>query len=880
MNNNPKPIEEYFPINRLNKIADVESTGFGRRHYRPIYTIHKWWARRLGSVFRTILLYSLADSNLKIRESKQAKLADAEWKGDFPRLWDFYSKDVDLGDKVILDPMMGGGTTVIEALRLGLNVVGGEINPVAWFVTKKEVDPIEPELLEDAFQQIEDKVGEEIRKSYKTACPECGRDATAMYYFWVKEVPCLNCGESVPLFNDYRLVTARAKEGHQVICPECWDLFISEDYREACNCPNCDNQFVPSKAGHVSGENYVCPSCGQKSKVIEAIDRRGKPSQEMYAIEFYCKHCDEEDNPNLDNGKGYKAPDKKDSEIFQNSKKEFSKMKDKLPLPEQDIPKGVKSKEPLNHGYQKFRDMFNSRQLLNLGKILKTIFEIENKNLREFMLLAFSNTLKYNNMFCKYDTSHHYITDIFRQHNYALSNCPVESNCFDLPRGRGSFRAFVNLVKEAKEYCVQPFERYFENGKKKKAEFSVPIKGKLTDDFEDLENGSNVMLLCGSSEYVPIPDKSVDAVVTDPPYYGNVMYSELSDFFYVWQRLILKDIYPHFESNLTPKATEVIKNSAQGKGEEEFLEGLTRIFEESARKLKDDGLMVFTFHHKEPEAWSAVLQSVLDSGFFVKAIYPIRSEMKTSTHIMDQANIEYDTIVVCRKRQEEPSKRSWSSLEDRISFKTESIIEGLEKKRQTLSDGDIFVIAFGKCLELYSKYYPNVVKNGEKVSATKAVESIREIVDEQILGGRFDELVDKLDTPSAVYLTFIAGRGGSISYNTLNKELRQRNIDVDDLIKSGLVRKEGDNVQVLDLDEKAAKIRRKKEKNLSAIDRAFYLIYLMKEDELAGKLRNWATGKAVRALEVLSGIENKEKYKELAKYIESKSSEEGLGKFM
>lgn len=871
-----RAIERYFPINQVNEIAEKESSGFGRIYYRPIYNVHKWWARRLGSVFRTILLYSLADRNLKI-----GKTVESVWDAENPRkLWNYYVQDVDFQGKIVLDPMMGGGTTIVEALRMGCKAIGGEINPVAWFIVKKEIDPIRPELLTKAYDEIKSKVGEEIERLYQTTCPECGREAEAMYYFWVKEIKCLNCGGKVPLFDDCRLATARVKEGHQVLCPKCRNLFVCKDYRAKNRCPHCNNTFIPSKAGNVSGQHYVCPSCGQRNQIIETISRSGKPSQRMYAIEFYCEKCNEENNPHLDNGKGYKVPDKKDLRLYTEAEETFSKVEKQLHIPKQKIPPGEKTKEPLNHGYVRFRDMFNSRQLLNLGRILPVIIEMKERNLKEFMLLAFSNTLKYNNMFCKYNRSKHVITDIFRQHNYAISNCPVECNVFDIPRGTGSFRSFVDMVIAGKEYCVRPFDRYFRNGKGKKAFFSTPIEGKIAKDFEELKGRGNTMLLCGTSEFLPIPDRSVDAVITDPPYYGNVMYSELSDFFYIWLRLALKDEYKYFQSELTPKSAEVIKNTAQGKDEEDFIDGLTRIFAESGRKLKDDGLMVFTFHHKEPRAWAAVLRSVLDSGFYVTATYPVNAEMSTSTHIMDQANIEYDTIVVCRKREKEAEKISWRSLEDKIYFRASDAIRKLETEQKRLSRGDIFVVTLGKCLEIYSKYYPNVVKNGKTVSVEEAVESIREIVDDQIMNTRLNELVDETDLTSAIYLTYVVGRGDEISFNSLNKELRNRNLDISWLTDVELLEREGSMLKVLKPLNRTEIIKSKRKDNLISVDRAHYLYHLYKEGNLLKEMDKWADIKAIKVLRILGEIENNKEYGKLADFIESKMPQEGLEKWM
>ncbi|MCK4308256.1 DUF1156 domain-containing protein, partial [candidate division WOR-3 bacterium] len=121
-----KPIEIDFPIEQVNEIAEREA--HAKEKYRPILFIHKWWARRLGSVFRTIILYTLLDEDAKVLE------ANGKWrsvtKEELKNPWSLYLKDVDFGGKIVLDPMMGGGTTIVEALRFGCKVVGQELNPV------------------------------------------------------------------------------------------------------------------------------------------------------------------------------------------------------------------------------------------------------------------------------------------------------------------------------------------------------------------------------------------------------------------------------------------------------------------------------------------------------------------------------------------------------------------------------------------------------------------------------------------------------------------------------------------------------------------------------------------------------------------------------
>jgi adenine-specific DNA methylase len=227
-----------------------------------------------------------------------------------------------------------------------------------------------------------------------------------------------------------------------------------------------------------------------------------------------------------------------------------------------------------------------------------------------------------------------------------------------------------------------------------------------------------------------VPDNCVDAVVTDPPYYGNVQYSELSDFFYVWLRLLLKDTYRVFEPECTPKDAEIVRNLRRDQDPESFVRGLTRVFSECRRTLKDQGLMVFTFHHRQATAWAAVLQSILDAGFYVTAVYPVNAEMHTSTHILRQAGIEHDAVLVCRKRPqpEDESSKSWDTLLDVVSSETSKAISTLEEAGASLSKDEVSVVALGKGLEVYSRHFPNIVRNGQCVDVHDAMESIEKLI--------------------------------------------------------------------------------------------------------------------------------------------------------
>ena len=159
MESTKRAIEEYFPIVEINRLAVPE-----RNAFKPIYQMHKWFARRASCVFRAILLGAMKPAGTDIME---------EFYKD-------HTNDPDTNGKVILDPFMGGGTTVVEALRLGCKVIAIDLNPVAWFIVKTEVEAVDIEALKEAFKRLANRptssgrtVKEELLSHYKTRCPCC-----------------------------------------------------------------------------------------------------------------------------------------------------------------------------------------------------------------------------------------------------------------------------------------------------------------------------------------------------------------------------------------------------------------------------------------------------------------------------------------------------------------------------------------------------------------------------------------------------------------------------------------------------------------------------------------------------------------------------------
>jgi adenine-specific DNA methylase len=516
--------------------------------------MHKWWARRPGCLFRAISLYTLLDENMDIedfeiyepgqnqtlggsgnsREDLVQKIQEVDM--DNPEsLWDLYPKDIRVNDLKVLDPFMGGGTSLVEASRFGVESEGWDLNPVAWFVTKKQMEAgsTEIEELEEAFEQVKSDVKDEIFQYYLTQCPHGDHKADVMYNFWVKELDCTSCGNTVPLFKDYRIAKGRYENDDKdnVLCPNCESVILVDDWREECSCSECDHEFIPQE-GTVDYGDYICSDCGQRYSITGQIQDGDEFNLRLFAVEYYCTHCAGKE-ASRSQTKGYKIATSQDKDKFRNAKEEW-RSADELRqyVPDKPIRPGWKTDAnhfegtmPGNgnlprHGINKWIDMFNERQLLCLSKLLKSISEVENSNAKEYLLLAFSESLRCNSQIVGYQASNGHISDLWRTNSFEPPTSPAENNLWGTEYGMITFRKTWEMVLRGVEYANAPTERYVENEDTHETdEFSQPI-------------GQNSVVKQGDMRLIDAEDE-YDAVITDPPYYNNILYSELSDFHYV-----------------------------------------------------------------------------------------------------------------------------------------------------------------------------------------------------------------------------------------------------------------------------------------------------------------------------------------------------------
>lgn len=316
------------------------------------------------------------------------------------------------------------------------------------------------------------------------------------------------------------------------------------------------------------------------------------------------------------------------------------------------------------------------------------------------MLCLFSSTLEFNNRFCSFKgEGTGAVRHMFSNHILKPERTPLENSVWGTGRGSGTFSMlFESRLLPAKRYLAAPFEvgtqdSLFEKqpARSQKVVASAPIAPALVDQWPPVDQAQTAMILNGDSATLPLPDRCVDAVVTDPPYFDFIHYSELSDFFFAWLSPILSSDHAFFDRPNSSDPGEV-----QHKEADIFAHNLGRVLAESCRVLKDDGPLCFSFHHSRSEGWRAIYEALRQAGFSVVASHPLHSELRgASPKSAAKDPISLDAVLVCRKRAVVGSVDiADAQIIARSMAKADELVSG----GMTISSSDIFVIAAGELL--------------------------------------------------------------------------------------------------------------------------------------------------------------------------------------
>lgn len=676
-------IEQGFPFDQLSAIAEQES--WRKEVNRPASYIHKWWARRLGSVFRGLIIGGF-------------ETPDADF-------FEKYYSNTSYQGKVVFDPFMGSGTTVHEAIKLGAKAIGSDINPVAAAIVRAAADTYTRDEVIRVFKQIESNCHDQIRKYYSTYYH--GEKVDVLYYFWVKEAVCDDCSTKIPLTRSSvfsKNAYASKKPEAKSLCPHCGHINNILYNDSDTECEKCHEHYNP-QSGNVHGIDYICPVCGKRERVVDYMRRKGTvPTEKMYAKMVIDHH----------GKKHYVDIDDSDLQLYAEAQAALAEYEAYIPSDE--IHAGINTNQILNYQYTHWREMFNSRQLLSFGILSKEIASIPDIRLRRLFAILMSGTLEFNNMFCSFKgEGTGAVRPLFYNHILKNELMPLEANPWGCKASSGSFSTlFETRILRMLEYKDHPFElKAVPGGKSEKVYLDKSRDAAAVVTSEDLWCEGNAIVLCKDSAHTTIPDESVDLVVTDPPFFDNVNYSELADFFYVWLKMF--DIGVGDDNSDSTRVSGEVQDNVPDR----FASKLCDVFKECHRVLSPSGLLIFTYHHSRAEGWVSVYDAICGAGFSISQVVPIKAEMAVSVAIM-AANepINYDLVFICRKRPEyEQTKLPVGN--------DEYYIEGLKRLEESglkVSRGDKMIFKYGLSLKQLSDSGVQVITKDDIETIVQSLE--------------------------------------------------------------------------------------------------------------------------------------------------------------
>lgn len=743
-------IERWLPIAELGEESVRERRSMTA--LPPIYYLHVWWARRPLVASRAAILASLlpgdADRSKFMhmlgihgeplttkRKIQAAKRTGEDLGADpygYPRAYNYLPTQADHewlksqlasttnAPRSILDPTAGGGSIPLEMIRLGQATFGNDINPVAVMLLRATVEyPIKfGNKLVEEYQRLADAFLKNAAPKYEGVYPPEPQGTQILGYIWARTVRCPYCEGLVPLSPNWRL----SPDGTGVRLLPCTS---KEPAKRRCAFELVQSATEQSLGTTANGD-ATCPfpDC---QRVIEGDEMKrqaqlGQMGEQLFALSFkrriLVKGKNGKSREKWERGFRCATPADDNCEAVRAKLASKHAEWDALDvLPNEPIPEGNKTNEPIRYGCKFWRDMFSQRQLLSHGFGVETFNElIQTERLKGdfseltkaafvFIAIAIDNMLNYGNRSCRWDSVTQRVRSIFDRHDFAFYTSYAEMALMATGAGyQWSFDKTGKCIKELLDLVLPASARH-------------QGIGELSLHDSNNWQPPPISITCKSGDALDyLADGSIDAVVLDPPYYDNVMYAELSDFFYVWLKRTAGQILPDlFRRQLTDKENEAVANAAKFKDQKsskaragrDYQERMAAIFAECRRVLKPDGIMTLMFTHKATGAWDALTKGLMHAGFTITASWPINTESESSLHIKDKAAANSTIFLACRPRAVLPTDAETQYWED-----VEPLVASAVRKRVAefqvagIRGVDLYLASFGPALEEFSKHWP------------------------------------------------------------------------------------------------------------------------------------------------------------------------------
>jgi putative DNA methylase len=521
----------------------------------------------------------------------------------------------------VLDPMMGGGTTLHEAIRLGANVIGYDLDPIPVLQARASLAHIPIEAKERAFDKFLRALETKLRPYFGTRCPICDQKAEVLFVLHGAVKSC-RCGEAIVL--DSFLLREETNGEHKRI----ENLY-----------PNLEVERGPKRWRIFEKVNARCESCKQPFGNCTNVK-----FTERYVPLVTVGVCSS-------HGQFFKAPSRGDIETIDKAKIDAAGLR----LPSNQslrVLGGPKSGDLIKRNIPYYSDLFSPRQLLYISTAKELVDQSEVEH-RTWLALLVSTSLEFNSLLCGYKGTDKRrpgaIRHVFSHHAYSFPFTSLESNPVFSQKASGTLRRlFDDRIKDASKWAAAPIERKpTDTGWKKVAIVGEVDSGLECSTIREFEVQTHRFIVQQrDSSHLPLPEGSVDFVVTDPPYFDSVQYSDLSHFFRVWLRWFLPD---EPDWHFLPTSSAVAETEANA---DKFRSVLAAILNECNRVMRrPHGRLIFTFHHWRADAWTQLTLALKSANFRLINSYTVHSENPVSVHIRQLNALKHDSILVFQPKE-------------------------------------------------------------------------------------------------------------------------------------------------------------------------------------------------------------------------------------
>ncbi len=854
-----KLIEVAIPLDVINAASSREKS---IRHGHPS-TLHLWWARRPLATCRAILFAQLVDdpsshpdqfSNEEAVENERKRLFGiiedlVKWENStnqeiIERARIEIRKSYNGELPPVYDPFSGGGSIPLEAQRLGLPAYGSDLNPIAVMIGKamieipnrfKNMEPVHPGTQERNHYCNAEGLAEDVRyygewmrqKAYerighlypKVELPKeyGGGKATVIAWIWAQTVPSPDPAFSdieVPLISSFLLSSKAGREAWIKPVIDRQTKKISFRIRQGGTKAELDQAKLGTTAGKRQAFRCIMSGTALSYKYIRNAGKSGKIGKVLIAIVAEGKR-----------GRAYVEP------LLNHTKVANSTSPKRKPYTQ--LPVKALGINLANYGKKTFGDLFEDRQLIALNTFSDLVHEA--RALIELDALSTYST-------------------------------PPQTNLIPLSDGGSGARAYAEAVSVYLGFIVDKCSDYWStscswnsSGQKIRNTFgrqAIPVVWDFAEanPFSDSSGNWIAMrdwvwktianffpaaigaVIQHDAQSVIYPERVV--ISSDPPYYDNIGYADLSDFFFCWAKPSLKPVYPHlFEILATPKSEELIANPYRHGGKEtagiHFLSGMRHAIANMAQHSSNSAPTTIYYAFKQSEiqdegisstGWATFLQAVVEAGYIVVGTWPLRTEMASRMRAHGSNALANSVVLVCRKRNDAAETITRAEFIRALKVGLPSAIKELQAAN--IAPADMPQSAIGPGMGIFSRYKAVLEATDHPMLIKTALQLINKVLDDFL-----NDIQGEFDSETRFTITWFEQYGNDKGeYGIANSIAQARGISVESVKHAGIVESAAGSVRILKRDDLPENWTPEGDKHLTIWECCQYLIRTLEKD--------------------------------------------------